>query len=174
MASYQQLQKENQQLRERNALLESLQPPTTANEVKAACDGCATSEGVMLAASMSDPLEDAARLVAGEMSRRPGMAAKAFDPTMIVTLAQALFSILASCREARESPSSLIARSRSPNFRDRLIATRRVKRSMTRKDWNAFGGDVVDSVFAAGADATTNQVAKLMSAIAEDPNADDE
>ena len=128
---------------------------------------CAGS--VMMAVEEDDALHNGAMAVAAAMSRRPGMAQRAFDPTIVVVIAQAIAAIFGNC-PAKNEPAQLIERARRANFRDRLLVNRRVRQSMSRRDWNSYGPDVVDSIFEAGAEQTTNQIARIVGAVDADPD----
>ncbi len=132
------------------------------NDARGECAGA-----VMELTAEEDPLHSAASQIAVTISNRPGMAAKAFDPKTIVTIANAIAAIFGNC-PARNEPAELIERARRAGFRDRLLTNRRVRQSMSRRDWEAIGPDVVDGVFEVAANQTSNSMARIISSIDRD------
>jgi len=107
-------------------------------------------------------IEEAAKLVVGEIAREEKTDVKSFDPTIFVLIANMLVELFKNCKQ---KPEHVVNACKNPNMFHRWAVKRAMKKACCGEDeleTRMGRKSVMDAVFKAGAGATPTQVEALM------------
>ena len=97
--------------------------------------------------------EKAAELVLANMGARTQ---RAFDPTMLIPIAEIVIELIAKCRENR-SAKEFQDSAAAPSFREELAVRRHVRRYLSFREFHSYGEDLIASMLDSSKNLTEDE-----------------